>query len=870
MKIKKQYLIAFVWLIFAGSGFTFALLSGMYLYLTPQLPLDQVQELRNAKLQTPLRIFSADGQLIGQFGEKRRIPVQFDEIPTQYVNALLAAEDAQFYSHNGISLKGLMRATSKLITTGRKGQGGSTITMQVARGFFLSRRKSFIRKFNEILLALKIEKVLSKKEIFELYVNSVFLGKRAYGIEAAAQVYYGKTLTELSLAQLAMIAGLPQGPSTQNPIANPSKAMKRRNWILGRMNKLGYINKQQLSDASAEPITAEYHSKNLDISAPYIAEMARQEAIEKFGLKAYTDGYEIYTTIKGDLQKKAQESVIAGLIAYDTRHGYRGPEQNLSASTASELPSTEEALQGLKEGWSQTLKSIPEYGGLTAGAVLSVEEKQINVLLSTGEEITVLWENGLSTAAKHINENSVGAKPKSAADVVSVGDVIRLKKINNSGENTNSTWALSQVPSAQAALIALSPQNGAILSLVGGFDFKQSHFNRVIQAERQPGSNFKPFIYTSALENGMTPATVINDAPFVVNDSQLEGTWRPVNSSKEFYGPTRLRKALYLSRNVVSIRVMQNIGIGNTVRGMNRFGFDTNDIPKDLSLALGSCALTPLEVATGYAVFANGGYKITPYLISKIIDADGEVVFDAIPKTACKDCEDVPPNELFVDLPTAPQPQTGEQEQPESVDLETLNTPYSLQEDPFKLNVDAKRKLNILEISDYPRAPKVIDDRVAFLVDSMLKDVIKRGTGVKAKSLRRNDLAGKTGTTNGPIDLWFSGYNQEIVTTTWVGFDQHLPLGVREFGGSAALPIWINYMKTALQGVEETIVSQPNGIVSVRIDPETGKRARVDNPDAIFEYFREENVPEFGEDGSESPGSEIYENEESLTEELGF
>ncbi len=875
MKIKKSYLITIIWLFLAGSGFSFALLSGMYLYLTPQLPLDKVYELRKARLQTPLRIYSTDGKLIGQFGEKRRIPVKFKDIPQQYVDALLAAEDAQFYSHNGISLKGLMRATSQLITTGRKGQGGSTITMQVAREFFLSRRKSFIRKFNEILLALKIEKALTKEEIFELYVNVIFLGKRAYGIEAAAHVYYGKSLDELSLAQLAMIAGLPQGPSTQNPIANPQKALKRRNWILGRMHKLDFIDQKELEDASVEPVTAKYHDKNLEVNAPYIAEMTRKEAIKKFGLNAYTDGYDIYTTVQGKLQKKAQQAVVNGLLSYDQRHGYRGPEQNLASDSAPLGTLADEEFSQLKESWAQALKSIPNYGGLIAAAVISVEEKQAQAILADGKEVTILWNKGLSTASEYLTENAVASRPKTAADVVSVGDVIRLKKSEEGeGGEKSTNWHLSQVPTAQAALVALSPKNGAILSLVGGFDFKQSHYNRAIQAKRQPGSNFKPFIYTSALENGMTPATIINDAPMVFQDDQLESTWRPENSSGKFYGPTRLRKALYLSRNLVSIRVMQNIGVGNTIRGMERFGFDQSSMPKDLSLALGSYALTPLEIATGYAVFANGGYKIKPYFIEKILNSEGEILFETFPETVCKNCAKDEFDHLFTDT-TDPSPANEKQlslleEEGLMEPQDTLNTPYHLREDPFKLRLEIKKSLHLLEPQDYPRAPKVLDDRVAYLIDSMLKDVIKRGTGVKAKTLGRKDLGGKTGTTNGPVDAWFSGYNSDIVTTTWLGFDQNSPLGVREFGGSAALPIWIDYMSTALKDKPESKTSQPTGIVTVRIDPETGKRARADNPDAIFEYFREENIPELGEGSEEAGGAEVYESEETLTEELDF
>ena len=883
MTLKKPLITISLWLILAGTGGTVCLLASMYLYLSPQLP--SVDSLRDVKLQTPLRIYSADEKLIAEFGEKRRKPVKFEDIPQTYIDALLAAEDDTFFEHNGVSLKGLLRAASQLILTGRRASGGSTITMQVARNYYLSRRKTFARKFNEILLALRIEQELSKEEILELYVNVIFLGNRAYGIHAASQVYYGKDLNQLSLAQFAMLAGLPKGPSTMNPIANPPRALERRNWILGRMLSLNMIDQNNHDTAIREEVSARYHSGNVDIEAPYVAEMARSKAIELYGLDAYTEGYRVYTTIESQLQKKANQAVVDGLLTYDARHGYRGPEKTLDLVYLPEAPasasddsgtgkaenlsttetSTEAApvnqLHSDEENivaphahidtrpWLDTLESIPIYGGLLPAVVRDIQEQSFTALLASGESVQVGWEQGLASASPYVNENVVGTKPSKASDVVALGDVIRLRpSITSDGSYT---YTFSQTPQAEAALVALNPDNGGIISLVGGFDFSQSHFNRATQAKRSPGSNFKPFVYTAALEHGMTPASIINDAPIVVNDATLENTWRPENDGGSFNGPTRLRKALYRSRNLVSIRVLREIGVGNTIRGMNRYGFNEDDLPRDLSLALGSHGLTPMEVATGYAVFANGGYRVHPYLIEKIIDNNGQTVFEALPATVCKNCDELEAN-------------TNNNFEADPAD--PLMDAFTLTGDPFELPFEIKSLVGLLDARDYPRAEQVLDERVAFIINSMLQDVIRRGTGVKAKALGRSDLAGKTGTSNGPLDLWFSGYNAQVVTTAWVGLDLNLPLGRREYGGSAALPIWIDFMSAALEGKPEIRRAQPSGVVSVRIDPETGERARAGDPDAIFELFRVENVPELSDDTS--PLYSPYGNEETITEDL--
>ncbi len=865
MKLKNPFLIAALWASTLSIGGILVVLSGFYLYLSPKLP--PVDSIRDIRLETPLRIYTADKKLIGEFGERRRYPIKYDDIPKDFINALISAEDDDFYSHNGVSITGLLRAVTHLIATGRKGSGGSTLTMQLTRHVFLSLNRTFSRKFNEILLALRIEKELTKEEILELYVNMMFLGKRAYGIEAAAEVYYGKTVGKLNLAQHAMLVGVFKGPSTQNPIANPSRALKRRNYVLSRMLKLKYIDQERHDEAASQPVTAQYHGNKPELSAPYVSEMARKKAIELFGTSAYSQGYEVYTTISSDLQERANSAIVSGLLKYDQRHGYRGPEQQLSLDDAPEF-STEGTTIELSEKtvlrdyrkWVDTLSTVPSYAGLTVGAVTNISETSISVLKKGGETVSIDWENGLAQARLYLTENSRGPSPSKPEDVVKVGDVIRIT------QDAQHIWHMTQIPAAQASLVSLSPNNGSILALVGGFDFNYSNFNRAIQAQRQPGSNFKPFIYTSALENGLTAATIMNDAPIVIADKQLESTWRPENSSKKFYGPTRLRAALYRSINLVSIRVLERVGVGKTIDSLEKFGFDPNELPHDLSLALGTHAVTPLDVASGYAIFANGGYRIEPYLVQRIENFEHDNVYLANPLTVCNEC----------DVEETPD---MEQAQMEFEALENLNDDirstnrslteedYDFDDDIFELSLHTKRALGLMEPSDYPRAAKVVSDQVAFIIDSMLKDVVKRGTGYKAwKKFKRPDIGGKTGTTNGPLDAWFSGYHPNIVTSTWVGFDQNLPLGRREYGGSAALPIWIDFMDLALADQPIVMREQPAGIISVKIDPDTGKRAKASDPDAIFEIFRAEYAPDF----EETPEVNPWDSEQTITDELGF
>ena len=872
---------AIAWLTLAAIFATTCTISGLYLYLSPKLP--PVETLKDAKLQIPLRIYSSDNKLIGEFGEKRRSPISYEQIPEYFEKALLAAEDDRFHSHGGVDLKALLRATSQLLITGRKDSGASTITMQVARNFFLTRKKVFSRKFNEILLSLQIEKELSKQEILELYVNKMFFGNRAYGIQAAAQVYYGKNIDELSLAQLAMIAGLPKGPSIYNPIRNPDRALIRRDWILGRMLHLNYIDQDTYKLAVNEPVSALYHNQNLELYAPYIAEMARVELMDLLGPEIYTEGYSAYVTVNSELQKQAQQAVVKGLMTYDGRHGYRGPEQRLLA----EGETLDETNQGdLFHDWLAHLQKIPTLASLEPAVVVLSAEKHLEALTKDGSRITIPWENGLKGLRLFKTANSRSAPIKNMQNILQAGDIVRVTSTDNG-------WALSQTPKAQAALVSLDPQNGAILSLVGGFDFNQSNFNRATQASRQPGSNFKPFVYTSALENGFTAATIVNDSPLVLDDSSLESAWRPENAGGRFLGPIRFREALYRSRNLASIRVLRSIGPRKAIANMDRFGFDEKELPRDLSLALGSYGLTPLQVAQGYAVLANGGYKIEPFLINQVNNNDGEAVYYASPLTVCDSaCQEQKrtlqretqmaqelEQALELELALEQEAALGDPNQPSSLDqqeqalmaqllqeqaqeqtvpTDTNTTSLGSTDDAAKntlkpttesgATATASSDANTLLKPEVIEAPRVIDERVAYIIDSILKDVVLRGTATRVRRDeelgKRRDLAGKTGTTNGPKDAWFSGYNQKVVTTAWLGFDQNLKLGSREYGGTAALPIWIDFMRLALKDMPEQTRQQPPGIVRIRIDKKTGLRAQPGQSHSEFEVFREEFTPE--------------------------
>ena len=742
-------------------------LAGAYYHFAPKLP--EVETLKDIQFQTPLRIYSQDKKLIAEFGEKRRTPISFQEIPPQFVQALTAAEDSRFFDHFGIDIKGLTRAAYQLASTGHIQSGGSTITMQVAKNFFLTRERTFTRKFMEILLALRIEQELSKEEIFELYVNKIYLGHRSYGIQAASNVYYGKTIENLSIAQYAMIAGLPKAPSAFNPITNPKRATERRNWILKRMHTLSFIDDQQLEEALASPVTAKYHTSDIELRAYYVAEMVRKELYEKYGEGLYTDGYKVYTTLDSRLQKSANIAVSNGLVAYSERHGYLGAEDKW------DLENT--PLEALQKKLDKTIS----YFTLQPALVLSIDNdtKTAELLLKEGNKATLEWE-GMSWAKPYKSVNYTGRSPKKVTDIFAVGDLIRVR-------DKEGKLHLTQTPKVQGSLVALNPKDGAIVSLVGGFNFTHNKFNRSTQAVRQPGSNFKPFIYAAALNKGYSAASIINDAPIVIHDNKLEGNWRPENSSKKFYGPTRLREALYKSRNLVSIRLLRAIGIDAAQAYLDLAGFDREKLPNNLSLSLGSADVTPLQLVTGYAAFANSGFKVEPYFIQRIDNQFDENLFTAQPAIACsKDCDN-----------------------------------------------DQQHNL----------APRIYNEQVTFLTYNIMQDVIRRGTARKALVLKRRDIAGKTGTTNDQKDAWFSGFNQDYVATAWVGFDQPKTLGRREFGGTAALPIWIDFMREALKDKPENAPKPPQGIVSVKIDPRSGQLAYPGQKDAVYEYFRRKNVP---------------------------
>ncbi len=778
-----RFLKFLLWSCFAVFCALLLSISGAFLYLSPNLP--SVDSLRSIQLQIPLRVYSADDKLIAEFGEMRRSPIRFDDIPDEFIHALLAAEDDNFANHYGVDITGLMRAATQLLKSGQIQTGGSTITMQVAKNYFLTSERSFSRKINEILLALQIERELSKNEILELYVNKIYLGNRAYGIEAASQVYYGKPISELSIAQLATIAGLPKAPSAFNPLANPTRSLERRDWILGRMHRLGRLDETTYRQALAEPESARYHGAAPELDASYIAEMARAEMVGRFGSAAYTDGFRVHTTVSSERQIAANIALNSGLIEYDQRHGYRGPEASLA-----ELP---------RDSWTQELAKHRSLAGLHAAAVSQVEDSGILVLTRDGKEHAVAWDS-MKWARPFLGTNSMGPRPQRPADVVKIGDVIRIRWHDEAA-------LFSQVPQAQAALVSLDPQDGSIEALAGGFSFGQSNYNRAIQAKRQPGSSFKPFIYSAALDAGYTAASLVNDSPIVFVEQGMDRIWRPKNDNNTFLGPIRMREALYKSRNLVSIRLLQTLGIDHTVDYISRFGFNPQDLQRNLSLALGTATLTPMEITVGWTAFANGGYKIEPYLIQRIEDREGNLLFEANPPR----------------VPTHPEAQPSE--------VEISAAP-------------ADRHKTDGEPDTGPRfAEQILDERTAYIMTSMLQDVIKRGTGRRALAMGRNDIAGKTGTTNDSIDSWFSGYNADLVTTVWAGFDQPQSLGRHEYGGTVALPIWMNYMGAVLKDMPEHPPAEPDGLLKLRIDPVSGRAATPATPDAYFEVFKSEDSP---------------------------
>lgn len=817
MTFLRTLILSLFFLIVSLVGATALAVVGASIYFSPGLP--DVRQLQDFELHTPLRIFTRDGRLIGEFGEERRMAIDFDEIPQDMVNALIAAEDANFFDHAGVDPRGLARAAVELVQSGGTIQsGGSTITMQVARNYMLTLDQTFTRKIREILLALQMEQVLNKQEIFELYVNKIFLGNRAYGIAAAAETYYDKPLAELNLAQTAMIAGLPKAPSAFNPLANSERSLIRRNWILFRMRGLGYIDEEAYQVAVQEPVTARRHFTQAEVEAAYVSEMARQYAVERYGDAAYTGGYRVYTTIDSELQPAARQALGNGLIAYDLRHGWRGPEQRDIASSLVEAQE-QTAIQGLEEelsespeirqtarqaaqrsqtevegidgdvsNWVQVLERTPNYGLLQPAIVVESSGREMQVLTRNGGLQTIAWE-GLSWARPYLSPRSRGAEPSSADQIAVRGDMIRVIA------NEEGTLRLSQRPDAEGSLVAQDPRTGAILALQGGFDFNASKFNRAVQAQRQSGSIFKPFIYLAALEDGeMNAASVVNDAPVVLDDGS-NALWRPVNSSRDFQGPMRLRPALARSRNLVTIRVLQTMGLDHTINYLEGFGFAPGRLPHGLALALGSASLTPIEMTNAYAVIANGGFQVAPWFIERVTrNDDTEVVDEATPQVACPSCAE------------------GQE----------------------TVEIDGR---------EYPIAKRVADPAAVYILRDMLRDVITSGTGRGALSLNRDDIVGKTGTTNSQRDAWFAGFNSDLVTTVWVGKDSNETLA--EYGANAALPIWIDFMGVALEGTPSAIPERPDTIVTARVDPDTGRRLPDDQGGGMSELFHRDHLPDF-------------------------
>ncbi|MCU7959980.1 MAG: penicillin-binding protein 1A [gamma proteobacterium symbiont of Bathyaustriella thionipta] len=799
MKLLSRLLKLLLSLLFTGTLLGLILIAGIYFWLAPDLP--DPAGLRDVQLQVPLRIYSADEALIAEFGEKRRIPVNFSQIPQPMVDAFVSAEDDRFFEHPGVDYQGLLRAAMQLAISGKKRQGGSTITMQVARNFFLSKEKTYIRKLKEIMLALSIEHEMSKQEILQLYLNKIYLGHRAYGVAAAASLYYGKTLQQLDLSEIATIAGLPKAPSTSNPVTNPERARNRRNYVLRRMLELGKIDQSSYDQALAQPVSSYLHLSHSELEAHYVAEMVRDQMVLRYGDNAYTQGYQVHTSIRSLNQQAANRAVRNALIAYTERHGYRGAEAHFDNDILADNDSLSAALD-----------ELPTVGGLQPAIITKIDKKQAGARLKDGRNISIPFEQ-MQWAAGYISVDRKKFKPKKVADVVDIGDLIRVRPIKS--KKNGLIWHLSQIPRVEGALLSVDPNDGKTLALSGGFDFYRSKFNRATQAERQPGSGFKPFIYSAALEAGFTAASLINDAPIVLTDSSLEGDWRPQNYSRKFFGPTRMRMALTKSRNLVSIRLLRSTGIKNALKHISQFGFNPDKLPHNLSLALGSGAVTLLQMARGYSVLANGGYLIEPWLIADIRNSDNDLIWQAQPLHACRDCSDndiqrIEPAEVPADNDSGTEIATA--------------TPSD----------------NLLN------APRVVAADNIYIMNSMMRDVIQFGTGRRATTLGRKDLAGKTGTTNDQRDAWFSGFARNLVTIAWVGFDTPQKLGRRETGGHAALPAWIDYMRVALKESPPDPLPMPANIVTLKIDRKTAEHAGPGQKNAFFEIFREGHQPQVG------------------------
>jgi len=791
-------------------------LCGAYQYLQPALP--DVAAIRDIRLQVPLRVFSRDGKLIAQFGEQRRIPLAFDAIPKQLVNAVLAAEDDRFFQHSGVDYPGLLRAVVRHLLSGEKSEGGSTITMQLTRGIFLSPEKSYRRKLLEIFLTLRIEQQFSKQEILTLYMNKMFLGQRAYGVGAASEVYFGKPVDQLTLPQIALIAGTFRLPSRDNPVANPDFAKHRRSYVLRRMREKNFITAAEHDAAVAAPVESRLHGPAVEVDAPYIAEMVRADLYNRFGTDAYTAGYEVITSIDSRLQAAAVRAVRAALIEYDQRHGYRGPAGRETVPA-----------QAREAEWSRLLEEYSNRGWLEPALVLSVEDRSAVAWSRAHGRINLPW-TGLSWARAPLADGSVGPALQRAADVLAVGDVVYV------AQERTGNWRMVQIPEAQGAFVAMDPQDGGVAALVGGFDYFASNFNRAVQAKRQPGSAFKPFLYSAALEQGFTPASIINDAPLVIDDASLEAAWRPQNNTREFRGPMRLREALVRSRNLVSIRIMHTLGPDFATKYIERFGFPESSLPHNLTLALGTAQVSPLEMAGAYSIFANGGYKVEPYYIDRIQGPDNNLVYEAQPRFVCRECVEQAAEQSVVAT------QEG------AVAAIPVSAPVAASAPA--LTTDESNWGSLSYVPEKLLAPTSISPQNDYLMTDMMSDVVKRGTAVRARQLKRDDIAGKTGTTNDRRDAWFCGFNSALVGAAWVGFDQEKSLGPGEEGSRTALPMWIYFMAEALNGVPEQRRVPPPGLVTMRISADSGFVARPGDPNAIFETFMAGHLPPEAEGGA--------------------
>lgn len=812
MKFVKYLLILAVCCILLGAGSIY----GLYKFIEPQLP--DVATLKDVRLQIPMQVYSADGELIAQYGEKRRIPLTLNQIPPEMVKAFVATEDSRFYEHHGVDPVGIFRAASVALFSGHASQGASTITQQLARNFFLSPERTLMRKIKEVFLAIRIEQLLNKDEILELYLNKIYLGYRAYGVGAAAQVYFGKSVDQLTLSEMAVIAGLPKAPSTFNPLYSLDRATARRNVVLARMLSEGYISQTQYDQARGEAIDANYHAPEIAFSAPYLSEMVRQELVNRYGDKAYEDGYRVYTTITRKVQLAAQDAVRNNVMDYDMRHGYRGPSNVLWKPGESAWDSKK---------ITETLKALPTYGPLEPAVVTAANAQEATAMLGDGTSVS-LHMDGMRWARPYRSDTAQGPTPRKVTDVVLAGQQIWVRMVNEG-------WWLAQVPDVNSALVSINPHDGAVLALVGGFDFNQSKFNRATQALRQVGSNIKPFLYTAAMDKGLTLASILNDVPISRWDAGAGSDWRPKNSPDEYAGPIRLRQGLGQSKNVVMVRAMRAMGVDYAAEYLQRFGFPAQNIVHTESLALGSASFTPMQVARGYSVMANGGFLIDPYFITKIENDQGNVLFENKPKVACADCNipviygDTPKSDVLENKDMENVAISQEQQNP-SVPMPQLE----------QANQDLVAKSGGQEY-----APHVISTPLSFLIKSALNSNVFgepgwQGTGWRAgRDLKRNDIGGKTGTTNSSKDAWFSGYGPGVVTSVWIGFDDHRrdlgrtsasgvikdQISGYEGGAKSAQPAWDAYMQVVLNGVPEQPLTPPPGVVTVNIDRSTGQLA---------------------------------------------